>query len=166
LPIRRPRRIFRSGSLGAGNAGGRFSPTLIAGLLGAAAGAAVMLFSLPAALFGRVPAPSGVLIADAPQVAVVDGETLRLRETVLHLQGVSAPARGLLCRAADGSRFDCGAAATEALAGLVRGHSVACKLAGRSAGGFPEARCDAGGIDVNHALIAGGWVGASQAAPF
>ncbi len=102
MPLRRPRRIFRSGSLGSGTAGPGVSPALLAGLLGAAIGAAVVLFSLPSALFGRVPLPSGVLEADAPQIAVVDGETLRLRETVVRLQGVLAPPRGRTCR--DGQR--------------------------------------------------------------
>jgi endonuclease YncB( thermonuclease family) len=157
LPLRRPRRIFRSGSLGSGTAGPGVSPALLAGLLGAAIGAAVVLFSLPSALFGRVPLPSGVLEADAPQIAVVDGETLRLRETVVRLQGVLAPPRGRTCRTASGVTYDCGAAATEALAGLVRGHSIACRLAGRDSSGFPEGRCEAGGADVNRALVAAGW---------
>lgn len=165
MPIRRPRRIFRSGSLGSGNPGRLVSPTVMAGLLGAAGGAAIMLFSLPAALFGRVPLPSGVLAADAPLVAVVDGETLRLRETVVHLQGVEAPARGQTCRAPDGTGFDCGAAATEALAALVRGHAVACRLTGRDHAGFPEGRCDAAGNDVNRALVAAGWAKARAEMP-
>jgi endonuclease YncB( thermonuclease family) len=141
------------------------SPTVLAGLLGAAGGAAVMLLSLPSALFGRVPLPSGVLTADAPLVAVVDGETLRLRETVVHLPGVQAPVRGQACRAPDGAAFDCGAAATEALAALVRGHPVACQLSGRDHAGFPEGRCEAGGSDVNRALVAAGWARARAEMP-
>jgi endonuclease YncB( thermonuclease family) len=165
LPIRRPRRIFRSGSLGSGSSVRLLNPTLLAGLLGAGAGAAVMMFSLPAALFGRVPQPSGTLSADAPQVAVVDGETLRLRDTVVHLQGVAAPSRGQACRAPDGTGYDCGAASTEALAALVRGHAVACRLSGRDHAGFPEGRCDAAGSDVNRALVATGWARARPDMP-
>jgi endonuclease YncB( thermonuclease family) len=141
------------------------NPTLLAGLVGAGAGAMIVLLALPAALFGRVPVPSGVLQADAPQVAVVDGETLRLSETVVHLQGVVAPTRGMACRTPDGADFDCGAAATEALAGLVRGHSIACRLSGRDHSGFPEGRCEAGGEDINGALIAAGWARARAAMP-
>lgn len=163
--MRRPRRIFRSGSLGSGSSTRLVSPTVMAGLLGAAGGAAIMLLSLPSALFGRVPVPSGVLTADAPLVAVVDGETLRLRETVVHLQGVQAPVRGQACRAPDGAGFDCGAAATEALAALVRGHPVACRLSGRDHDGFPEGRCEAGGNDVNRALVAAGWARARIEVP-
>ncbi len=157
MPIRRPRRIFRSGALGSGGPVRVVSPTLLAGLLGAAGGAAIMLLSLPSALFGRVPLPSGVLTVDAPLVAVVDGETLRLRETVVHLQGVQAPMRGQTCRTPDGGSYDCGAATAEALAALVRGHPVSCRLAGRDSAGFAEGRCEAGGADLNRALVASGW---------
>jgi len=165
LPLHRPRRIFRSGSFSSGSAGWRVRPTVIAGLVGAIIGSAVMLFSSPAALFGRVPRLSGQLDADAPLVAVVDGQTLRLRESVIRLHGVVAPMRGQECRGADGTRFDCGAAASEALAALVRGHAVACLLDGRDDGGFPQGHCEAGGVSLNAAVVAAGWARADANAP-
>ncbi len=140
------------------------SRTVIAGLFGAIGGAAVMIVSLPSDLFGRVPVLSGVVNADAPQVAVVDGGTLRLRDTVVRLKGVGAPARGQAC-GTGAARFDCGASASQALAALVHGHVVTCQLAGRDIAGFPEARCEAGGTDINRALVAGGWA-RSDAAEF
>jgi endonuclease YncB( thermonuclease family) len=154
LPIRRPRRIFRSGSLGSGNPGRLVSPTVMAGLLGAAGGAAIMLFSLPAALFGRVPLPSGVLAADAPLVAVVDGETLRLRETVVHLQGVEAPARGQTCRAPEGR---CDAAGNDVNRALV-------------AAGWAKARAEMPELAAEEATAQaqhlGLWRAGGQTAPF
>jgi endonuclease YncB( thermonuclease family) len=141
------------------------NPTVMAGLIGAVVGGAVMMFSLPAALFGRVPVLSGELVVDAPLVAVVDGQTLRLRETVVRLQGVIAPPRGAGCRTPDGTAFDCGAAATQILAGLVRGHAVACHLSGRDALGFPQARCDSAGTDLNRSVVAAGWARAQHSAP-
>ena len=156
MPLHRPRRIFRSGSINTGRSRSGMSRTVVVGLAGAAFGAVVMIVSLPSALFGRVPVLSGVVDADSPQVAVVDGGTLRLRETVIRLQGIDAPARGQRCPASQGS-YDCGAAATQALAGLVRGHSVTCHLAGRDEAGFPEGRCESAGADLNRALVASGW---------
>ncbi len=138
---------------------------MIAGLIGAIGGAALMLFSSPAALFGRVPRLAGQLDADAPLVAVVDGQTLRLRETVLRLHGVIAPMRGQQCRGAEGAQFDCGAAASEALAALVRGHAVACRLDGRDEAGFPQGHCEAGGVALNEAVVAAGWARADPHAP-
>jgi endonuclease YncB( thermonuclease family) len=157
LPLHRPRRIFRSGSYASAGSRGRTRPAVVAGLLGAIAGASLMLFSSPAALFGRVPRLSGELVADAPLVAVVDGQTLRLRETVVRLGGVAAPMRGQQCGSPAGTRFDCGAKASEALAALVRGHAVTCELDGRDEAGFPQGHCDAGGVSLNQAIVAAGW---------
>lgn len=165
MPLHRPRRIFRSGSFASGRQRARIRPTVVIGLIGAIGGAALMLFSSPAALFGRVPRLAGQIDADAPQVAVVDGQTLRLRETVLRLHGVVAPMRGQECRTAEGSRFDCGAAASEALSALVRGHAVACRLDGRDAAGFPQGHCEAGGLSLNCAVVAAGWARADSHAP-
>eukprot|EP01035_Chromulina_nebulosa_P055109 gene55109-75519_t len=99
LALHRPRRIFRSniGSSGS-KLGGSVPPTLLAGLLGVGFGALVMMLALPADLFGRVPVLSGELHAESGQVAVVDGQTLRLHETTVRLAGVLAPPRGQGCR--------------------------------------------------------------------
>ena len=121
-----------------------------------------MLFSSPSALFGRVPRLAGQMDADAPLVAVVDGQTLRLRETVIRLHGVVAPMRGQECRGKDGTRFDCGAAASEALAALVRGHAVTCRLDGRDDAGFPQGHCEAGGVSLNRAVVSAGWARADS----
>ncbi len=154
MPIERPRRIFRAGSAAARSGGrGGVTTTVMAGVVGAVGGAALVLLALPADLFGRVPSPSGVVTADSQHVAVVDGDTLRLRETVIRLQGVSAPARGVICP----SGADCGAAATEALAALVRDHTVACTLNGRDPAGFPQGLCEAGGREINRTLVATGF---------
>ena len=167
MPIQPPRRIFRSSTLQpSGRAlGGGFGRTVAAGLFGALGGAALVLLATPADLFGRVPSPSGTLMAEPPQVAVVDGSTLRLQETVVRLQGVVTPARGQSCAAAGGAGYDCGAAATEALAALVRDHPVACRLSGRDLAGFPLGLCDAAGTDINRALVAGGWARAVADGP-
>jgi endonuclease YncB( thermonuclease family) len=130
---------------------------VIAGLIGALGGAALMLFFSPSTLFGRVPRLSGELVADAPQVAVVDGQTLRVREQVVRLQGVVAPMRGQECLGDAGARFDCGAAASQALAALVRDHAVVCRLDGRDDAGFPQGICEAGNVNINRAVVAGGW---------
>lgn len=162
MPLHRPRRIFRSGAYTSGGRGWRARPTVIAGLVGAVVGAGLMMVSSPAALFGRVPRLAGLLDADAPLVAVVDGQTLRLRDSIVRLDGVEAPMRGQQCRDAGGATFDCGAAASEALAMLVRGHAVACRLDGRDAAGFPQGHCEAGGISLNHAVVAAGWARADS----
>ena len=162
MPRHYQRRIFRSGLSSSGRGRRGVSRTVLAGVLGVLGGAMVMIISIPSDLFGRVPVLAGMIDADSPQVAVVDGGTLRLRETVVRLQGINVPVRGQLC-GGDPGRFDCGASAAQALAALVRGHTVTCKLAGRDTAGFPQARCESGGADLNRALVAGGWARAGSA---
>jgi endonuclease YncB( thermonuclease family) len=137
-------------------------PAVLAGLLGTAFGAVVMLFLLPSDLFGRVPPLAGTITAAPELVAVVDGETLRLREMVVRLQGVAAPPRGLSCRSASGVS-DCGAASATALAALVRGHGVACRLHGRDSAGLAQGVCEAAGTELNRAVVAAGWARALDA---
>jgi endonuclease YncB( thermonuclease family) len=139
--------------------------TVVIGLIGALLGAAAVLLAVPGTLFGRAPAVSGTITADAEQVAVIDGDTLRLRETVIRLRGIDAPPRGRVCRQPGGANFDCGVAAAEALAGMVRARPVACRLSGRDANGLPEGSCESAGADLNRALVAGGWARAGNDAP-
>ncbi len=135
----------------------RSGSAVFAGVMGAVGGAALVMLVLPAELFGRVPTPSGTLAVDAQLVAVIDGETLKLRDTVIRLEGITAPARGQACHDASGAGYDCGAAATEALADLVRGHAVECRLNGRDSAGFTQAVCESGGTALNRSLVLAGW---------
>ena len=159
MPLQRPRRIFR-GSRSA-VPGFRFAALLHRGLLAGLAcvgiGGVVLLFGLPSDLFGRAPAPSGAVSADPQQVAVVDGDTLRLRDTVVRLNGVAAPERGRTCADGQGAGYDCGAAASAALAELVRDRRVACQLNGHDGAGLAQGVCEAGGTELNRALVAAGW---------
>ena len=164
MTIRPPRRIFNS-QLSKGGSGGAVGRTLMAGIVGALLGAFVMMLVLPSDLFGRVPSPSGNVRADAAQVAVIDGDTLRLQETIIRLQGVAAPPRGFACKRADGIAFDCGAAAVAALADLVRGRTILCHIAGRDTSGFPQGMCEAGETDINRRLVADGWAKARADMP-
>lgn len=164
MTIRPPRRIFNS-QLSKNGSGGGVGRTLMAGIVGALIGAFVVLLALPSDLFGRVPSPSGSIRADAAQVAVIDGDTLRLQETIIRLQGVAAPPRGFSCKRADGVTFDCGAASVAALADLVRGRTILCHIAGRDSTGFPQGMCEAGETDINRRLVADGWAKARADMP-
>ena len=95
MPVRQPRRIFRRAP-GRRAATGRMSRVVLPGLLGLCLLGAVAAFALeretpaPAA----APPPPATIAADPQQVAVVDGDTLRLRDIVVRLRGVAAPRRG------------------------------------------------------------------------
>jgi endonuclease YncB( thermonuclease family) len=125
----------------------------MAGLLGAAGGAALMLVGLSGDLFGRVPPGPTEIIGTPSQVIVIDGETLRLGATVIRLSDLAAPARGQACAAGP----DCGSRATAALASLVKDYTVTCHIAQHDPGERLLARCEAGGRDINATLVAIGW---------
>jgi endonuclease YncB( thermonuclease family) len=128
-----------------------------AGIIGGTLGVLVVLLAAPADLFGRVPPLTGHIHAAPTQVAVVDGETLVLNETIIRLDGIAAPARGQVCHGAQGAQTDCGAEAAAALAAFVRGRDVSCRLNGRDREGFPRAVCEAAGQELNRALVTAGW---------
>jgi endonuclease YncB( thermonuclease family) len=159
LPLQRPRRIFRGSRLGVPGLrlGALLHRGLLAGVACVGVGGVALLFGLPSDLFGRAPVPAGAVTAEPQQVAVVDGGTLRLHDTVVRLNGVAAPARGRTCADGQGAGYDCGAAASAALAELVRDHRVACKLSGHDRAGLAQGVCEAGGTELNRALVAAGW---------
>jgi endonuclease YncB( thermonuclease family) len=141
-------------------------PTL--GVLLAAAGGVTTL-AVVASLFVRsseAPArvPSSLhLSAGAGRLAVVDGDTLMVGERVVRLEGIAAPARGSICRGGGQPAMDCGAAAAEALAALVRGNAVECTIRGHDGQGRPVGNCHAGGTWLNEALVLDGWARADSA---
>ena len=81
MPINRKRRIFHAGPLAPPRHAVGLRPTLAAGAAAAVLLSGIVLLSLPGTPFGRVPA-GGMLRAAAADVAVVDGDTLRLGQGV------------------------------------------------------------------------------------
>jgi endonuclease YncB( thermonuclease family) len=161
VTIRPPRRIFRTTS-NASNRSGGFGETVVAGLTGVLIGASLMLFAAPSDLFGHAKPPFGVLSAEPAQLAIVDGQTLWLNGTLVHLAGAEAPPRGRMCRKSDASLFDCGASAVSALAELARGHIISCRVDGRDSNGFAQGSCRAGETDLARGMIAAGWARATD----
>jgi endonuclease YncB( thermonuclease family) len=154
LPLRQPRRIFvrqprRTGLRGAG--------------LVIAAGCGIVLANhqlragvarifTAAASPGMLSAASaGALTAD--DVSVMDGQTLRIAGRIVRLDGLAAPRPGL----ADGAALH--------LAALVRDQRVACQVEPAGPAEPAVARCEAGGTDLNRALVASGWAEARDDAP-
>ncbi|MEJ0019587.1 MAG: thermonuclease family protein [Acetobacteraceae bacterium] len=107
------------------------------------------------------PPPKETLAAPPTQVAVVDGGTLRLQDQVVLLQGVQPPSRGTPCAVDQ----DCGAAAANALAAMVREAPVACQVTGSDPMGRPFAVCQASGTELNSAVVAAGWARAENGVP-
>ena len=160
MALHRPRRLFRAES---SRFGANLTGRVIAVGLGLASFAGMLMIALPADLFGRASAITTTMSAESPQVAVIDGDTLRLRDTMIRLQGINAPTRGKICQQPGGAEFDCGEASGRALAALVRGRPVSCQIDGRDRRGFAQAQCDAGGVDLGRAMVSAGWATANPA---
>jgi endonuclease YncB( thermonuclease family) len=102
--------------------------------------------------------PAGMrLSAPAASLAVLDGDTLRLGDQVVRLAGITAPARGSVCHGGGQESVDCGVAAANALASLVRGSAVDCTIHGHDKQGRPVGNCQAGGTRLSEALVRDGW---------
>ena len=125
-------------------------------LVAALIAAALSGLGLPSDLMGSAPREQD-WSALAPEVRVVDGDTLRLGDRTLRLAAVDAPERGQGCTDPQGRWFDCGAAAAEALSRLIDGRSVVCVVRGRDRFGRGLGVCRAGGADLNAGLVRAGW---------
>ncbi len=151
--MREPRRIFK---------GRQISPRFGGSGLGVACAVIAALFlgfGLPSNLFGSAPADRPIT-AEAAQIRVFDGETLGLGDRIIRLSGIAAPARGEAC-GGDASRADCGAAAAAALARLVQGQNITCRIEGHDGFRRGLGRCIAGGRDLNAAMVESGYALAS-----
>lgn len=116
----------------------------------------LVALGLPTNLFGSAPADSEWHAA-APDIRVIDGETLALRERVVRLAGIAAPMRGEGCQRADGQGFDCGGASAAVLMRLVDGRPVTCRITGRDAFGRGVGQCQANGLDLGRTLVTDGF---------
>ncbi len=170
MSLNRKRRIFRPGpailpTLARGAAFGFPAP----GLLLAAAGGAVTLaavtwlFIRPSDAPAHAPATQR-LSAPATALAVIDGDTLRIGNDVVRLEGIAAPARGLSCGTKAAPDQDCGVAAANALASLILHAAIACTIKGHDDQGRPVATCVSAGTSVADALVRDGWARATTAA--
>ena len=157
MPLKQPRRIFRSSA----SPRPRVVRTAMAGLAAVVGAGVLVSVGLSTDLFGRSPPGPDRVAAEAGQVAVIDGDTLRVNELVIRLRGVEAPERGDVCRGG----ADCGGAATSALAGLVRDRRIECRLDGHDGAGRPYAACQANGTDLSRAVVASGWARARPGVP-
>lgn len=159
MSLNHKRRIFRANAKPLPFRGRRL-PSLGV-LLATAGGAATVVVAV--SLFVRsseAPAhvPAGMrLSAPAASLAVLDGDTLRLGDQVVRLAGITAPARGSVCHDGGQQHLDCGVAAANALASLVRGSAVDCTIHGHDDQGRPVGNCQAGDTRLSEALVRDGW---------
>jgi endonuclease YncB( thermonuclease family) len=89
-------------------------------------------------------------------VAVVDGDSLRMGEMSIRLKGLDAPELKQSCTRA-GVAYPCGRVAREALLKLVAGRKPRCRVQGRDRYGRSLAQCFVDGSDVGATLVESGY---------
>lgn len=88
----------------------------------------------------------------------VGGDTIRMGQGTIRLDGIEAPDRDQTCVRPDNRRWRCGEAAQMALSRLVAGRQVHCEVAGKGEAGIVRASCSVAGTDLAGALVEGGHV--------
>ena len=97
-------------------------------------------------------APIPALPKDTPVIigsaVVVDGDTIKLGPLSIRIHGIDAPEQGQTCQQHNGRPWDCGSAATAAMADMVRGKTLECEPLDTDAYGRIIARCLASDRDL------------------
>ncbi|SDW26034.1 Endonuclease YncB, thermonuclease family [Albimonas donghaensis] len=93
----------------------------------------------------------------AGRARVVDGDTIRIGEARLRLVHIDAPETRQDCEDADGRAYACGEASTRALVEMIGGREVRCAAEERDRYDRALAVCEAGGRDLNGAMVSAGW---------
>ncbi len=95
--------------------------------------------------------------ADGRSIVVRDGDTLRIGDTDVRLDGIDAPEYAQICKDGTGKDWPCGRIARTALAGLVAGHIITCEARARDEYSRIVAICrDERGNDLAAAMAAQG----------
>lgn len=100
--------------------------------------------------------PTGPVETLSGTMRAADGDSLAHGATRIRLEGIDAPELGQTCRRTGGD-YACGREAQQALARLIAGRAVSCRSARRDRYGRLLARCTAGGVEVNRAMVEAGW---------
>ncbi len=107
-----------------------------------------------AAVALTVPATAQDVLAGPARV--IDGDTIEVRGQRLRLHGIDAPESAQSCTDSAGRSYRCGRAATNALAGLIGGGPVACRILDRGRYGRLIAVCYRNSVDLNGAMVSMG----------
>lgn len=93
---------------------------------------------------------------------VTDGDTIRIGETRIRLEGIDAPEMSQTCKRADGSIWRCGEMAKAALIQKIANQPVRCKISGIDRYKRSIGTCYAGKLNLSQWMIRSGWAVAYQ----
>ena len=110
--------------------------------------------------FTIIAAAALALVQGSPNVT--DGDTIRIGETRIRLEGIDAPETSQTCTKADGSDWKCGEAAKAALIHKIGNDAVRCEISGTDRYGRSLGTCWTAAINLNQWLVGSGWAVAYQ----
>jgi endonuclease YncB( thermonuclease family) len=96
-------------------------------------------------------------LAQAQQILIIDGDTLRLDGVEIRLEGIDAPEWDQICSKADGKEFWCGASAMQKLSKIISQGPLTCNSDGLDRYGRILAHCVVGQIDINREMVSSGY---------
>ncbi len=88
---------------------------------------------------------------------IVDGDTIKILGVAIRLNGIDAPESLQECKDASGVNWDCGKAATRALAQLIASNEVRCEAETRDQYDRLLAECFVGSMSLNAQMVREGW---------
>ncbi|MDP4002033.1 thermonuclease family protein [Methylobacterium sp. NEAU K] len=115
---------------------------------------ALFLLCGPAAAAGTISGPA----------TVIDGDTIEVHGTRIHLYGIDAPEPAQSCETAKGQEYRCGRDAALALGAHIAGALVTCERR-EAAAGRVSGLCHAHGEDLSAWMVAQGHALASRHVP-
>jgi endonuclease YncB( thermonuclease family) len=93
---------------------------------------------------------------------VTDGDTIRIGETRIRLEGIDAPELSQTCTREDGTEWRCGELAKTALSQKIANQPVRCKISGTDTYRRSLGTCSVGNLNLNQWLVQSGWAVAYQ----
>ena len=88
---------------------------------------------------------------------IVDGDTLVIGATKIHLERIAAPETDQICLNANGIRWTCGIEARDRLAAHIAGREINCTVNGVDPEHRTLAICYLAGEDLNNWMVQQGW---------
>lgn len=87
------------------------------------------------------------------RIHVVDGDTLRVGETVVRLHGIDAPELDQTCRDANGQNWACGAWVRDQMRAMYQRKRTRCSAVDTDRYGRMVARCQVRGQDIGQRMV-------------
>jgi endonuclease YncB( thermonuclease family) len=109
-----------------------------------------------------IPARATLATELSGRATAIAGDMLRIDGTLVHLDGIEAPASRQPCYRQNGRRWNCAAAARTGLDRIIRGRPISCTTLGQDDAGRMLARCAVGGRDIATELVRSGYVFAAS----